>query len=56
MIELEATYPAIVKKLERKLATQGISKVEEHTLNDLYERELVTPKLYLNLKEDLGIR
>lgn len=56
MRELEASYPEVVRTLERKLATQGISKVEEHTLNELIERELVTPKLYLNLKEELGIK
>ncbi len=48
--------PAVVEKIERDLAVRGVEKVEEKTLDELYERELVTPKLYLNLKKELNIR
>ena len=48
-----ASIPKQVSLLNTKLARKGIFKVEETVLNELYERELITPKVYIALKNDL---
>ncbi|KKT78755.1 MAG: hypothetical protein UW75_C0038G0002 [Parcubacteria group bacterium GW2011_GWF2_44_8] len=53
MNDLAATHPEIHKRLSRTLATQTVHKIEESTLHKLYERQLITPKLYITLKEEL---
>lgn len=45
--------PAVYKKLSYKLAEHGVHKIEEKVLHELYERQLITPKLYIALKEEL---
>lgn len=55
MLELESEFPEVIHPLKRELASFGITKVEEQTLDDLYHKELITPKLYVILKEKLGI-
>ena len=53
MNELAATHPDRYQKLALKLATCGVQKVEEAALTELFERQLITPKLYITLKEEL---
>jgi hypothetical protein len=38
--------------LARTLALRGVAKIEESLLHDLYERQLITPKLFVLLKEE----
>jgi CPA1 family monovalent cation:H+ antiporter len=54
MTELATTYPERYQKLSHKLASYGVNKIEENTLTELYERQLITPKLYIALKEELN--
>jgi len=42
------------QKLSYKLATQGVNKIQENILHELYERELITPKLYITLSEEMS--
>ena len=53
MNELASANPEIHKHLSRALANQTVHKIEETTLHELYERQLITPKLYITLKEEL---
>src|SRR3990167_1464325 len=53
MNELASANPEIHKHLSRTLANQTVHKIEEITLHELYERQLITPKLYITLKEEL---
>jgi len=46
-------HPDRYQALAETLAKKGIHKVEETLLENLYKRELLTPKLYLNLIEEL---
>lgn len=53
MNELAKTHPERYQKLAKKLAESAIYKVEEHTLIELYERQLITPKLFVTLNDEL---
>ncbi len=53
MLDLARTYPETHTRLSRALALRGVHKIEENTLHELYERQLITPKLYITLKEEL---
>ena len=53
MQEIAETYPQRYTSLSEKLPRDGSHKVEEHALLELYERQLITPKLYIALGEEL---
>lgn len=53
MKEIATAHPERYQALSEQLATYGIHKVEEHALTELYERQLITPKLYIALSEEL---
>lgn len=55
MEEIEARYPEITGKLGEQFAGRGIAKVEERVLDRLYARELITPKLYVTLKDEFHV-
>jgi len=39
--------------LSHNLAERGVSKIQESVLHELYERQLITPKLYIALSEEI---
>ena len=45
-------HPEICDVLLNQLALRGVQKIEETVLDDIYEQEFVTPKLYLTLQEE----
>jgi CPA1 family monovalent cation:H+ antiporter len=53
MNDLAATHPETHKRLSRSLALETVHKIEESALHELYERQLITPKLFIALKEEL---
>ena len=53
MQEIATAHPERYQALSQKLAGYGIRKVEEHALTELYERQLITPKLYIALGDEL---
>lgn len=53
MRDIAESDPTRHKKLSATLANYGVRKIEESTLIELYERQLITPKLYISLKEEL---
>lgn len=54
MQELGNLHSEPLAELSKRLATAGVLKIEENVLHELLERQLVTPKLYIALKEELG--
>lgn len=53
MNDLMAAHASICNELAERLALFGVHKIEEETLHELYERQLITPKLYITLKEEM---
>jgi hypothetical protein len=52
--QLENEHPEICQPLAEKLARKSILEVETRTLDELNEREMVTPKVYLEIKQRLA--
>ena len=50
---IEREHPEMTTKLSRTLAGQAVLKVEEHQLDRFYGREMITPKVYLGLTDEL---
>ncbi len=55
LAELERDHAAVIEPLRRTLASCGVAKVEEQVLAELQEKELITPKLHVTLKDELGV-
>lgn len=53
MSEVATEHPDRYRQLSEKLAKFGVRKIEEGVLSELYERQLLTPKLYITLKEEM---
>lgn len=49
---LAGKNPDLVGKLDAALASRSVFRVEEKVLVDLKQRELITPKLYIKLREE----
>lgn len=53
--KMNSTYEAhtdICSELAYKLALSGVNKIEETILEEIYEQEFVTPKLFLSMQEE----
>lgn len=44
----------VCEPLAHTLALYGVTKIEETVLDEIYEQEFITPKLYLTLQEDFA--
>lgn len=53
MKQIAKEHPENSERLSLALAVSGVHKISENTLEELFERQLITPKLYANLKEEL---
>ena len=42
-----------ILSLEAKLADKSLLKIEEKVVEDLFKKEIITPKLYLKFQEDI---
>ncbi len=51
MEEHHASYPEVLNTLDNVLARHSVDKTESHILHELYEREMVTPKVSVALHE-----
>lgn len=56
LIKLSSTSPVEARELAEKLAEHSVHTVEEVILNDIYEKELITQKLYITLQEELKLK
>lgn len=52
MADLAETHTEYSNTLSYTLATCAVRKIEESVLTELYERQLITPKLFITLKEE----
>lgn len=55
MRDIGALHPETTARIEAALAARGVSKVEEQVLSRLHARELITPKLFITLKEEFHV-
>ncbi len=55
MEEIESEHPKWTSTISEQLAARGVAKVEERVLEQLHTRELITPKLYITLKEEFHV-
>lgn len=51
--EIAGQFPHVIPHLAERLAHSGILKVEEYTLHKLIESEMITPKVYAVLHEEM---
>lgn len=51
--ELSAQNASAARDLAESLAKHGVHTIEETVLEDIYRKELITPKLHILLKEEL---
>ncbi len=55
MQDIAVQHKVRYEALARTLALRGVHKIEETMLHELYERQLITPKLYVTLKEEQSL-
>ncbi len=53
MKEIEVQHKSRYDELARSLALCGVHKIEETVLHELYERQLITPKLFVTLGDEM---
>lgn len=46
-------YKTTITLIETKLANKSLLKLEENVIKDLYEKEIITPKLYIKFMEEI---
>lgn len=49
--EIKKNHNISIIWIEAKLADKSLLKIEEHVIDDLYEKEIISPKLYLKFTE-----
>ena len=54
LIYLTNKNPESAKKLAESLAKYGVCDIEEHILDDIFRKELITQKLYIALREEVA--
>lgn len=47
-------HPDVARTLSERLAQEGVHKIGDNMLETLYERELITPKLYITLHDEFS--
>jgi hypothetical protein len=46
-------HKTILSQVESSLADKSLLKLEEWIIEDLYSKEIITPKLYIKFKEEI---
>ena len=49
---VRAAFPDVAARIDEELAFRSTSRVKERCLERLYERKLLTPKLYIKLRDE----
>lgn len=52
-LEIFNTHKATINALESRLVNKSLLKLEEKTIDDLYHKEIITPKLYIKFKNEI---
>lgn len=53
MNEIKEAHSELTNNLSKTLAYKGINKVEENVLEDLKEKQMITPKVYIAIRDKL---
>lgn len=53
LVEHAETNPALAKALAETLAEHSVHTIEEQVIAEVYKKELITPKLYITLREEV---
>ncbi len=51
--EIKLNHNISILSLEAKLADKSLLKIEEKVIEDLYKKEIITPKIYIKFLEDI---
>jgi len=52
-IKIFASHKATINAVESRLINKSLLKLEEKTIKDLYNKEIITPKLYIKFMEEI---
>ncbi len=52
-IKIFSSHKATINAVESRLINKSLLKLEEKTIKDLYNKEIITPKLYIKFMEDI---
>lgn len=52
-LKLFSSNKTIINAIESKLVNKSLLKLEEKTIKDLYEKDIITPKLYIKFMEEI---
>lgn len=52
-MEIFDDHKATINALESRLVNKSLLKLEEKTIDDLYNKEIITPKLYIKFKNEI---
>ncbi len=50
---IEKKYKSTIMIIESNLTNKTLLKIEEWVIEDLYKKEIITPKLYIKFKEEI---
>ena len=52
-IHIFVEHKATINAVESRLVNKSLLKLEEQVIKDLYNKEIITPKLYIKFKEEV---
>jgi len=52
-IKIFSSHKATINAIESKLVNKSLLKLEEKTIKDLYNKEIITPKLYIRFMDEI---
>jgi hypothetical protein len=53
MKEISEKHKSTIMIIESNLTNKTLLKIEEKVINSLYEKEIITPKLYIKFQEEI---
>jgi predicted DNA-binding protein YlxM (UPF0122 family) len=53
MKEIAEKHRSSIMIIESNLTNKTLLKIEEKVINSLYEKEIITPKIYIKFKEEI---
>jgi len=51
--QIRENHNISIMSLEAKLADKSLLKIEEKVIQDLFKKEIITPKIYIKFLEDI---
>jgi hypothetical protein len=53
MLSVQEKYKSTMMIIESNLTNKTLLKIEETVINNLYKKEIITPKIYIKFKEEI---